>query len=93
MFSQEPSSDVVTSLENLDGVIEKAVAIAVDEFKKGDEEEGGGRGGRGGGGRVSWCMPINNTHDTFIYNVAPLLICFSLRILDMMNPVQGQAPP
>lgn len=55
MFSQEPSSDVVTSLENLDGVIEKAVAIAVDEFKKGDEEGGG----RGGGGRVSWCIPIN----------------------------------
>ena len=51
VFSQEPSSDVITSLENLDGVIEKAVAIAVDEFKKGDE--GGGRG------RVSWCMPIN----------------------------------
>ena len=61
VFSQEPSSDVVTSLENLDGVIEKAVAIAVDEFKKGDDDEGGGRGG---GGRVSWCMPINNTHDT-----------------------------
>ena len=57
VFSQEPSSDVVTSLENLDGVIEKAVAIAVDEFKKGDDEGGGG-------GRVSWCMPINNTHDT-----------------------------
>ena len=56
MFSQEPSSDVVTSLENLDGVIEKAVAIAVDEFKKGDDEEGGG------GGRVSWCMPINNKY-------------------------------
>ena len=48
------------SLENLDGVIEKAVVIAVDEFKKGDDEGGG----RGGGGRVSWCMPINNTHDT-----------------------------
>ena len=61
VFSQEPSSDVVTSLENLDGVIEKAVVIAVDEFKKGDDDEGGGRGG---GGRVSWCMPINNTHDT-----------------------------
>ena len=51
MFSQEPSSDVVTSLENLDGVIEKAVAIAVDEFKKGDDDERGGRGG--GGGRKS----------------------------------------
>ena len=32
--TQEPSSDVVTSLENLDGVIEDAVAIAVDEFRR-----------------------------------------------------------